>query len=92
MESTERIWILYSIILSLNRLTAEEIATTVKTNAAGLIQFIYFKNALTPKFKSKDRIPGKRISISVSIENEKLWIPSRLMWFDQGRPLKQSPR
>ena len=84
MESTERIWILYDIILSLYELTAEQIIT-FKRNAAGLIKFIYFKNALTSKFKSKDKLLGKRISIFISIENEKLWIPSRLTWFDQVR-------
>ena len=86
MESTEKFWILYAILLSLNFFTAEKITTTDKRNAARLIQFIYFKNALTPKFKPKDKLLGKRISIFVSTENEKLWITSRLTWFDQARP------
>ena len=92
MESTEKFWILYMILLSLNRLTAEKITTAVKTNAAGLIQFIYFKNTLTPKFKPKDKLLGKRISIFVSTENKKLWILSRLMWFDQARPPETMPQ
>ena len=73
------------LLLSLNYLIAEK-TTTNNRNAARLIQFIYFKNALTQIFKSKDKLLGKRISIFVSTENEKLWISSRLMWFDQARP------
>ena len=85
MKSTERRWVLYTILLSLNCLIAEKI-TTDKRNAAGLTQFIYFKNALTPKFKPKDKLLGKSISMFVSKGYEKLWITSRLMWFDQARP------
>ena len=92
MESTEKLWILYAVLLSLNCLTAEKITTTDKRNAAGLIQFIYFKNALTQKFKPKDKLLGKRISILVSTENENLWILSRLMWFDQARPPETMPQ
>ena len=55
MENTEKFWILYVLLLSLNYLIAEKI-TTDKRNATGLIQFIYFKNALTPKFKPKDKL------------------------------------
>lgn len=48
MENTQRIWILYIIVLSLN---AEEGAISAKRhliiNAAELIQHIYFENALT---------------------------------------------
>ena len=77
---------MYAVLLALNCLTAEKITTTDQRNAAALIQIIYFKNSLTPKFKSKDKLLGKRISNFVSTENEKLWIPSRLMWFDQARP------
>ena len=57
MENTQKIWILYAIFLSLNCLIAEEKLTTAKIHliisAAKLIQLIYFKNALTSKFKSK---------------------------------------
>ena len=59
MKGTQRVWILYAIVLSLYCLTAEEIATTVKRNAAGLIQFIYFKNALTSKFDLRTSYWGK---------------------------------
>ena len=63
MENTQRIWVLYVIVLSLNGLMAEEGATAAKRhliiNAAGLIQHIYFKNALTSKFKSKDMLHWK---------------------------------
>ena len=38
------------------------------------------------KFKPKDKLLGKRISNFISTENERLWIPSRLMWFDRARP------
>ncbi|EGV95152.1 hypothetical protein I79_022183 [Cricetulus griseus] len=90
MKNTQRIWILYAILLSLNCLIAEERLTAAKIhliiNAAKLIQRIHFKNALTSKFKSKDRLLGKRISACVSTENQKLRIPSRLIWFDQARP------
>ena len=51
---------LYIIVLSLNCLTAEEGATAAKRHliidGVGLIQPIYFKNALTSKFKSKDML------------------------------------
>ena len=60
MENTQRILILYAIMLSLNCLNAEEGATAAKRhliiNAAGLIQPIYFENALTSRFKSKDNV------------------------------------
>ena len=91
MESTEKFWIIYAILLSLNYLIAEKI-TTDKRKAAGLIQFIHFKNALTLKFKPKYKLLGKKISIFVSTENAKLWILSRLMWFDQARPPETLPR
>ena len=60
MENTQKVWILYAILLSLNYLTAEEGTTAAKRhliiNAAGLIQHIYFENALISKFKSKDML------------------------------------
>ncbi|MGE9640762.1 hypothetical protein ACQP3J_27305 [Escherichia coli] len=60
----------------MNCLTAEELATTAKRNAAGLIQFIYFKNALTSKFKYKDMLLWKRDFICVPTgNNKKVWIP-----------------
>ena len=60
MESTEKFWILYAILLSLNYLTTKKIPTTDKRITAGLIQFIYFKNALTPKFKPTDKLLGEK--------------------------------
>ena len=60
MKTTQKIWILYAIVLSLNCLMTEEGAKAAKRhliiNAAGLIQYIYFENALTLKFKSKDTL------------------------------------
>ncbi|KAM7340214.1 hypothetical protein ACRRTK_000829 [Alexandromys fortis] len=60
MGNTQRIWILYVIVLSLNCLMAKEGATAAKRhliiNAAGLIQPTYFEKALTSKFKSKDML------------------------------------
>ena len=54
MKNTQRVWILNIIVLSLNCLMAEERATTARRyliiNAAGLIQHIYFGNALTSNF------------------------------------------
>ena len=60
MENTQRVWMLYVILLSLNFLMAKEGAKDTKRhliiNAAGLIQQIYFENALTSNFKSKDKL------------------------------------
>ena len=57
MENTQRILILYAIMLSLNCLNAEEGARAAKRylfiNAAELIQDRYFENTLTSKFGSK---------------------------------------
>ena len=57
MENTQRILILYFVMLSLNCLNAEERATAAKRylfiNAAELIQGRYFENTLTLKFGSK---------------------------------------
>ena len=92
METTQRIWILYVIILYLNCFTAEEGATAAKRHliisAAGLTLFIYFENALTSKFNSKDMLLWRRGFAFVSTGNEGLWIHSglRKIRFDQGRP------
>ena len=55
MENTQRILILYAIMLSLNCLNAEEGATAAKRylfiNAAELIQDRYFENTLASKLK-----------------------------------------
>ena len=92
MENTEKFWILYMLLFSLNYWIAEKITTTNKRNATGLIQIIYFKNTLTQKFKPKDKLLGKRISNFVSTENEKLWISSKLICLIKPDPLKHCPR
>ena len=92
MENTQRILILYAIMLSLNCLNAEEGATAAKRylfiNAAELIQDRYFENILASKLKSKGMLLWRRNSAFVSTENERLWIYSELrkISFDQGRP------
>ena len=97
MENTQRIWILCVIVLSLNCLTAEEGATAAKRhliiNAARLIQYIYFENALTSKLKSKDMLLWRRGFAFVYTKNERLRIHSRLrkIRYDQGRPTEKSP-
>ena len=73
---------------------AEERTTAAKrhliTNAARLI---YFENALTSNFKSKDMLLWRRCFAFVSIGNERLLINSGLIKirFDEGRPLEKSP-
>ena len=60
MENTQRIWILYVIMLSFNCLMPEEGATAVKRhliiNAVGLSQTIYLESAMTSNFMSKDML------------------------------------
>ena len=97
MENTQRILILYAIILSLNCLNAEEGATTAKRllfiNAAELIQYRHFENTLVSKLKSKGMLLWRRDFAFVSTENERLWIHSELrkIRIDQGRPPEKSP-
>ena len=87
MENTQRILILYAIILSLNCLNAEEGATDAKRylliNVAELIQDRYFE---------KGMLLWRRDFAFVSTENERLWIylELRKIHFDQGRPPEQS--
>ena len=96
MENTQRILILYAIMLSLNCLIAEEGATVAKRhlliNAAELIQDRHFENSLTSKLKSKGMLLWRRDFAFVSTENERLWIYSELIKirFDQGRPPEKS--
>ena len=94
MENTQRILILYAIMLSLNCLNAEEGATTAKRNffinaaeliqdryyenTAELIQDRYFENALASKLKSKGMVLWRRGFAFVSIGNEMLWVHSEL--------------
>ena len=97
MENTQRIWILYVIMLSLNCLNAEEGGRTAKRylfiNATELIQDRYFENTLASKLKSKGMLLWRRDFAFVSTENERLWIYSELrkIIFGQGRPPEQSP-
>ena len=96
MENTQRILILYAIILSFNCLNAEEGATAAKRllfiNAAELTQYRYFEHTLASKLKSKGMLLWRRDFAFVSTGNEKLWIHSELrkIMFDQGRPPKKS--
>ena len=81
MENAQRIWILY-VIVFLNYFMAEEGAAAAKRhliiNAVGLIQRIYFENAVTSKLKSKVMLLWRRGFAFVSTENERLWIHSKL--------------
>ena len=96
MKNTQRVWMLYVIMLSLNCLNPEE-ATPAKRylfiNAAELIQDRYSENTLTSKLKSKNTLLWRRGFAFVSTGNERLWIHSELrkIWFDQGRLPERSP-
>ena len=96
MQTTQRIMIMYVIMLSLNCLSAEEGTTAAKQyfliNAAELIQDRHFKNTLTSKLKQKGMLLWRRDFVSVSTENERLWVYSELrkINFDQGRPPEKS--
>ena len=78
MKNTQRVWIMYIIVFSLNFFfTAKELSTerhfivwTAKLNQ--------HKGILIPKFESKDMLFWKRGSSFVSTEDENLWIASRL--------------
>ena len=89
MENTKRIWILNAKLWSLNCLIAEERITAAKIhliiNATKVVQLTHFKNALTSKFKSKYRLLRNKGFACISTENQKLLVPSRLIWFDQAR-------
>ena len=88
MENTQRILILYVIMLSLNCLNAEEGATAAKRylfiNAAELIQDRYFENNLTSKFESKVIMLWK--GSFVFTEDETLRIASIPIWYDRPCP------
>ena len=90
MENTQRILILYAIMLSLNCLNAEEGATAAKRylfiNAAELIQDRYVENTLTSEFESKDMMLWKGGPSFVFTEDETLWIASIPIWYDRPRP------
>ena len=96
MENTQRILILFAIMLSLNCLKAKEGATAAKRylliNAAESIQERYFENTLASKLKLTGMLLWRRDSAFVPTENETLWIYSeiRKITFDQGRPPEKS--
>ena len=93
MKYTKRVWIIYSIVFSLNFLTVKESSTQRHfiVWAAKLNQHIYFKGIWTSEFGSTELLLWKRVSSFVSTEDENLWISSRpLMWFHAPRFLKIS--
>ena len=72
MKYTQRVWIMYIIVFSLNFLTMKELSTERNfiVWAAKLNQPIYFKGILIPKFESKDMLLWKSRSSFVSTEDE----------------------
>ena len=76
MENTQKILILYAIMLSLNCLNGEEGATAAKRllfiNAAELTQDRYFENTLASKPKSTGMLLWRRDFAFVSTENKRL--------------------
>ena len=84
MENSQRVWIMYSIMFSLNFLTVKELSTERHfiVWAAKLNQHLYYNDILTSKFKSKDMVLWKRGSF-VFTEDENLWIASIPIWFDR---------
>ena len=79
---------MYIIVFSLNFLTVKKLSTERHfiVWVAKLNQHVCYKGILTSKFESKDMLLWKRSSTFVSTEDENLWIPPRLMWFEQIRP------
>ena len=74
MESTQRIWTMYTIVFSLNFLIVKELSTerhfivwAAKTN-----QHVYYKGILTSEFESMDMLLWKIGSSFVSTEDENL--------------------
>ena len=72
MEYTQRVWIMYIIVLSLNFLTVKKLSTkrhfiiwTAKLN-----QHIYFKGIMTSEFGSKNLLLWKRGSSFVYTEGK----------------------
>ena len=88
MEYTQRVWIMYIIVFSLNFLTVKELSTERHfiVWAAKINQHICSKGILIPKFESKDMLLWKRGSSFVFTEDENLWIASRPIWFNGSKP------
>ena len=59
--------------------------TTKKHLILGAAKLNQHKGILTSKFGSKDMLHWKTGSAFVSTEDENMWIPSRLVWFDGTR-------
>ena len=83
IENSQRIWIMYINVFSLNLLTVKELSTERHAIvwAAILNQHVYYKGIMISKFGSKNMLLWKRGSSQVSTEDENLWIASRLIWF-----------
>lgn len=76
---------MYTIVFSLNILTVNKI-TAERHLVVGDAKLNQHKGTLTSKFGSMDMLLlWKRGSASVFTEDEKLWIPFRLIWFDRVR-------
>ena len=84
MENSQRIWIMYIIVLSLNFLTVNEL-NTERHFIIRTARHVYYKGIKTSKFGSKDILLRKRSSSLVSTEDENLWIASRLVRFNGTR-------
>ena len=85
MENSQRVWIMYIIVLYLNFLTVNELSTE-RHFIIWTAKHVYYKGIKTSKFRSKDMLLWKRVSSLVSAEDENLWIASRLVWFYGTRP------
>ena len=89
MENSQRVWIMYSIMFSLNFLTVKELSTerhfivwAAKLNHHGY----YYKGIMISEFGSKDIILWKRDSSFVFTEDKTLWIASIPIWYDRPCP------
>ena len=93
MENSQRTWILYIIVFSLNSLTVKELNTERHfiVWSAKLNQHICSKGIMTYKFQSKDMVLWKRCSSFVFTEDETLWIDSKPIWYDRSHPPEKSP-
>ena len=60
MENTQRVWIMYTIVFSLNLLTVNEL-TTERHLIVGAAKLEQHKGILTSKFGSKDMFLGKEV-------------------------------
>ena len=84
-------------LLTLNYFNANEKGTTtaerhwIIEQSSELNQPFYFKDVLTTQWKPGDMIHWERGFALVSTEEEKLWIPSKLIkvWFEEEKPLEK---